>query len=203
MTATGKDQRERLERRARLLEYATTVWNSTEAVITIATGLAAHSLGLIAFGLDSCVEVFASVVVLWHLRGGGDDEVRSRRAVRLIAIGFAVLAFYLGAAALHSWFSGAEPKRSWLGLGFLAATVVVMVLLAWAKRVTGTSLGNQPLVANARMTLLDGGLAAGILVAVFLAVEIGWWWADGLAAGLVAVVAAREAVDGWRGDPQD
>ena len=193
-------QRRHLERRARLLEYGTTAWNSTEAVITIATGLATHSLGLVAFGLDSCVEVFASLVVLWHLRGSGSDRRRSQRAMRLIAAAFGLLALYLGIAAVHSALKGAEPTRSWLGLAFLAVTVVVMVLLAWGKRVTGVELGNQPLIANAAMTLLDGGLAAGILVAVYLAVEFGWWWADALAAGIVAVVALREAVQAWNYD---
>ena len=201
-TTSERTERERLERRGRLLEYGTTVWNSAEAVITISTGLAAHSLGLIAFGLDSCVEVFASVVVLWHLRVSG-DTARTRRATRLIAVAFALLALYLGVAAIHTFVTGSSPTRSWLGLGFLALTVVVMLVLAWGKRVTGTALANRPLVANARMTLLDGGLAAGTLIGVFLAVQVGWWWADGLAAALVAVIAAKEAVEGWRGELGD
>jgi divalent metal cation (Fe/Co/Zn/Cd) transporter len=189
-----------LGRRARGLEYGTAAWNSIEAVITIGTGVAAHSLGLIAFGLDSCVEVFGSLVVLWFLRGGNDNGARSLRAMRLIAIAFGFLAAYLGAAAIHGLIAGAAPTRSWLGIGFLATTVVVMFLLAWGKRTTGVQLGNDPLVANAAMTRLDACLAAGILIAVYLAVQLGWWWADSLAAGVVAVVAATEALRSWRGD---
>jgi divalent metal cation (Fe/Co/Zn/Cd) transporter len=194
------DTGDRLARRARLLEYGTTLWNSTEAVVTVATGLAAHSLGLIAFGLDSCVEVFASLVVLWSLRGASADPPRARRALRLIGGAFAALAIGLAVAAVSTVVAGTEPTRSWLGLGFLAATVVVMFGLAWGKRRTGLALGSQPLVANAGMTFLDGCLAAGTLVAVYLAVAAGWSWADPLAAGIVAAVAGREAVETWRGE---
>src|SRR5207245_96339 len=123
-TTISSDQRRALERRARLLEYITTAWNSMEAVIAISTGLAAHSLGLVAFGLDSCVEVFASVVVLWHLRGRHDDDRRSKQAMRLIGGAFAFLAAYLGVEAGRTLIRGAEPARSWLGLVFLAITVV-------------------------------------------------------------------------------
>jgi divalent metal cation (Fe/Co/Zn/Cd) transporter len=200
MTAVLADEalRPALERRAQWLEYATTVWNSTEAAVTITTGLAAHSLGLVAFGLDSCVEVFASLVVLWYLRGVRDDVRRSGRAMRLIAIAFLLLTLYLGTEAIRGLIAGVQPSQTWLGLGFLAATVVAMFLLARAKRTTGRRLGNQPLLANASMTMLDGCLAAGILIAVFLAVQLGWWWADALAASIVAAIALHEAHDSWR-----
>ena len=196
----SSERREAVEQRARVLEYTTTAWNVVEAIVAISTGIAAGSLGLVAFGLDSCVEVFASIVVLWHLRGHHDDGARSRRAMRLIAGAFALLAAYLGFQAARTLVGGAEPSRTWVGLVFLAATVVVMVLLAWGKRRAGHELGNEPLITNATMTLLDGGLAAATLVAVFVAVEFGWWWADAAAAGVVAIVAAREAITTWRGE---
>jgi divalent metal cation (Fe/Co/Zn/Cd) transporter len=189
-----------LERRARLLEYGTTVWNGAEAVVSITAGMTAHSLGLIAFGLDSCVEVFASLVVLWQLRPSPHRRARSLRAMRLIGIAFGVLGIYLGVDAVHGLIAAAQPKRSWLGLGFLAATAIVMWMLAYGKRITGRRLGNEPLVANASMTFLDGSLAAGILIAVYLAVRLGWWWTDSLAAGIVAVIALNEARRSWRGD---
>jgi divalent metal cation (Fe/Co/Zn/Cd) transporter len=189
--------RAKIERRARRLEYATTIWNSTEAVVTITTGVAAHSLGLVAFGLDSCVEVFASLVVLWQMRRSG-DTARSARALRLIAGSFGVLAVYLGFESVHGVIVRHAAQQTILGLGMLAITVAVMFTLAWGKRRAGLDLDNRALLANASMTFIDGCLAASILVAVGAAVWLGWWWADPLAAGVVAVVAAREAVDGWR-----
>ncbi|MBU6330398.1 MAG: cation transporter [Acidobacteria bacterium] len=186
---------ERLERTGRRWEYATTAWNVLEATISIATGLLASSLALVAFGLDSTIEVFASLVVLWHLRG--DDETtdprRARRAMRLLAIAFGLLGLYLVGDSIHGLVSRTEARTSPLGMVFLAATVIIMFVFAWAKRRTGLALGNRPLIANARMAAIDGLLAAGILLALGLDAWLGWWWADPVAAGVVAIITLNEA----------
>jgi divalent metal cation (Fe/Co/Zn/Cd) transporter len=192
--------RQSWERRARLLEYATTVWNSLEAVVTIAAGLASHSLGLVAFGLDSCVEVFASLVVLWQLRRS-DDPRRTRRAMVLIGAAFFFLAAYLTAHGVHTLLVGRQPSPSPLGSAFLAATVVAMLLLAWGKHTSGARLGNKPMVTNAEMTLLDSGLAAATLLAVLIAVETELHWVDPLAAIVVAVLALWLGQRAWNEDP--
>src|SRR6266536_3538508 len=168
------------QRRGRRLEYATTIWNSTEAIVAIATGLAANSLALVAFGLDSCVEVFASIVVLWHL-GGAAEEADPRRARQ----------------ALRGFVTRITPESSPVGTAFIAATVVVMFTLAWGKRRTGRALNSRPLVANASMTFIDGCLASGILLALLADRLMGWWWADPLAAAVVGVVALNEARENW------
>ena len=192
-----------LHRRGRRLEYATTIWNCTEAIVAIATGLAANSLALVAFGLDSCVEVFASVVVLWHLGGANEeaDPGRARRALRLIAAAFAVLGLYLLAQAIRGFVTRITPESSTLGTAFIAATVVVMFSLAWGKRRTGVALASRPLVADASMTFIDGCLASGVLAALLADRLMGWWWADPLAAVIVAVVALNEARENWS-DPE-
>lgn len=189
------DRRRRLEHSGTWWEYATTAWNSLEAFVAIGTGVAAHSLGLVAFGLDSCIEVFASIVVLWHLAGATerDDPERTRRAMRLIGGAFGLLGLYLLASAVRGVAIHERPQSSVIGSSFMAATVVAMFVLAWGKRRTGIALGNRPLLANASMTFLDGCLAAGIFVALILDTTAGWWWTDPLAAGLVAVVALNEA----------
>jgi divalent metal cation (Fe/Co/Zn/Cd) transporter len=189
------DREERLERNGRWWAYGTTVWNSLEAFVAIGTGLAAHSLGLVAFGLDSCIEVFASIVVVWHLGGATEQEdpARARRALRLIGSAFGVLGTYLLVSAIHGLTTHAQPQSSLLGMSFMAATVVVMFVMAWGKRRTGLALDSRPLIANASMTLLDGCLAAGIFTALILDTTAGWWWTDPLAAGLVAVIALNEA----------
>jgi divalent metal cation (Fe/Co/Zn/Cd) transporter len=185
--------------RGRRLEYATTAWNCLEAIVAIATGVAANSLALVAFGLDSCIEVFASLVVLWHLGGAAEeaDPRRATRALRLIAVAFGVLGLYLGAEAAKGLIARTRLESSPIGTGFLAATVVVMFVLARAKRRTGLALGNRPLVANGSMTFIDGCLAAGVLAALVVQMVAGWWWADPLAASIVAVVALNEAREGW------
>jgi divalent metal cation (Fe/Co/Zn/Cd) transporter len=199
------DRRQRLERQGRLWEYGTTAWNSLEAFVAIGTGVAAHSLGLIAFGLDSCIEVFASLVVLWHLAGADETESprRSRRAMRLIGGAFAVLGVYLIVSAVNGLVTHSRPRSSPIGAAFMAATVVVMFILAWGKRRTGLALGNRPLIANASMTLLDGCLAAGIFTALILDTVVGWWWSDPLAAALVAVVALNEAREAFTQEPSE
>jgi divalent metal cation (Fe/Co/Zn/Cd) transporter len=202
VTGTNQaDLQRRARRRARRWEYGTTAWNTSEIFVTIGLGLAAHSLALIAFGLDSCVEVFASVVVLWHL--GGDTETvdpkRARRAMRLIGSAFGVLAGYLVVDAAYGLGTHHLSESSPFGIGFMAATVAVMFVLAAGKRRAGRALANRPLVANASMTFIDGCLAGGILVALALNTAFGWWWADPLAAGVVAVLAANEARESWTG----
>jgi divalent metal cation (Fe/Co/Zn/Cd) transporter len=190
-----------LERRGRRLEYATTAWNCLEAIVAVSTGLAANSLALVAFGLDSCVEVFASIVVLWHLGGAPEeaDPARARRAVRLIAGAFAFLGVYLLVQAVRGFVTHITPDSSVVGTVFIAATVVVMFILAWGKRRTGRSLGNRPLIANASLTFIDGCLATGILAALLADRLFGLWWADPLAAAIVGLVALNEARENWRG----
>jgi divalent metal cation (Fe/Co/Zn/Cd) transporter len=197
------DKEAALSRRARRLEYGTTAWNSLEAVVAIGTGLATHSLALVAFGLDSCVEVMASIVVLWHLGGATEDvdPARARRAMRLIAVAFGVLGVYLTVEAVRNVLTRSESAPPAVGMAFMAATVVVMFALARSKRRTGEALGSRPLVANASMTMIDGCLAAGILLALAADRLAGWWWADPLAAGVVAVIALNEAREDWTSVP--
>lgn len=184
-------------RRGQLLQYATIAWNLMEVFVTIGLGLAAHSLALIAFGLDSIVEVFASVVVVWYIVDH-DASGRARRALRLVALAFAALAIYLFAATAYSLLSGQEADSSPFGIAYLAVTAGVMFLLAYLKRATARAAHSLPLAAEASMTFLDGCLAGGILVALALNTAFGLWWADPVAAALVALFCVREAVDTWR-----
>lgn len=180
------------ERRAVRLEWVTVAWNAVEVFVTIGLGVAAGSLALIAFGLDSVVEIFASLVVLWQLRGDTASPRRIALALRLVAGAFLVLGVILIVTASVRLLGGVEPDESPLGIAYLAATVVVMLGLARAKGALGAQLGNHPLAAEARMTLLDGFLAGLILVALVLNLVSGWWWADALAAAFVGVLALSE-----------
>lgn len=194
--------RDRLLKRGLTLEWITVGWNVLESVITVTAGVMANSFALVAFGLDSLVEIFASLVTIWHMRhdreGGG--ELRTRKAVRLIGVAFFLLGVYLIVDATRGVLADDRPETSVFGIFYMAAVVVAMVLLGASKLRTGKRASNTPLVANAHMTFLDAGLAGGVLVALGLNVVFGIWWADPLVAGVVGVIAIREGIESWRGE---
>lgn len=187
-------------RRALALEYATVAWNVGEAVLTIGLGAVAGSLALLAFGATSIVEVFASSVVIWHLRPGKQPDLARRtfRALRLVAIAFLVLGLALGATAIRDLTSGRVADESWWGVAYLAVTAVVMFGLSIAKRRLAERQGSEPLKAEATMTFLDGVLSLGTLTGLALNAAFGLWWADPLAALMVSVFALNEAQENWQ-----
>lgn len=193
--APASAERARLQRRALALEYATIAWNLGEAVLTIALGVAAGSLALIGFGTDSIIEVFASSVVVWHVRPGHetDHPARTRRALQLVAVAFALLAVVLGAVAVRDLVTGRRAGESPVGIAYLAVTAVVMFSLAIAKRRLAGRLDSAPLRSEASMTFLDGILSSATLTGLALNATLGWWWADPAAALVVALAAANEA----------
>lgn len=188
--------REALEARGLRLEYATIVWNVVEMVIAIGLGVAARSVALVAFGLDTMVELFASGVVVWHLRHPGRDSDRiTARALRLVAGAFFVLAVVVTVGAVSALATSTAPDESPFGIAYLGLTAVVMLSLGAAKRATGRRLGSEPLAAEARMSIIDAALALGVLVGLAANALFGWWWADPIAALLVAVAAIREGIE--------
>jgi divalent metal cation (Fe/Co/Zn/Cd) transporter len=193
--AVDNEERVRLQRRAIRLELATIVWNLGEAVFTIGLGVVAGSLALIGFGTDSIIEVFASSVVVWHVRPGHavDHADRTRRALRLVAYAYMGLAAVLATASIRELVIGRRAGESVIGIVYLAVTAVVMFSLAIVKRRTATALGSAPLRSEATMTFLDGILSSLTLTGLGLNVLFGWTWADPAAALLVAVAAAIEA----------
>lgn len=203
MTASPSDESHRsLLRRAFRLEYITIVWNALEGFVAIAAGLSAGSVALVAFGLDSSVEVFASIVVVWELRGS--DRSGERRALRLIGLGYLVVAGYVAWDTLQAIISAKRPAAAPLGILFMAATVVVMVSLALGKLRVGRDLGSPTVQADGRFSLVDGALAGAVLAGLILTAVLGWWWADALLAGLIAMLALREGIAAWtHGDNED
>jgi divalent metal cation (Fe/Co/Zn/Cd) transporter len=180
-----------LARRGLLLEYATLGWNTTEVVVLGAAAVAARSVALSGFALDSLIEIFASLVVVWRLKGVADAE-RERRAERLIAYALFALAVYLGAQTAVTLAVGTHPDSSPWGIAWLAATTVVMLALAAGKAATGRALAHRVLRAEANVTLIDGALAAAILVGLVGNAAFGWWWADLAGGGLIVGYGVRE-----------
>jgi len=188
-----------LRRRALILEWGTIAWNGGEVLVTLILGIAARSLALIAFGLDAVVEVFASLVVVWHVGplGSVADDHRTQRALRLVGVAFGLLSLLLTIGAVSALVAGHEAGDSPIGIAYLAMTALVMFALALAKRRTAHQLGSRPLAAEASLTMLDGALATSILLALAANTALGWWWADPVATLLVAGVAANEAREHW------
>lgn len=185
-------------RRAFMLEYFTVAWMVVEAAVAITSGVLAHSIALVAFGLDSCIELFAALVVIWQLRGLTEEqEAKEGIALRLIALTFFALAAYVAAEAIYDLVKGARPEVSVAGIVLAAAAVVVMPLLSLAKRRLGRELGNGALVADGAESMFCGVLAAVLLVGLALNAAFGWLWADAAAALVVAVFAVREGIEAW------
>jgi hypothetical protein len=185
-----------LLRRGLLLEYATLGWNLVGVFVVAVAALRSRSVGLAGFGLDSLIEIFASVVVIWQLTGRGRE--REAVAMRLIGAAFGLLAVYIGLSLIVAFARGSHPLPSGLGLAWLAATCVAMLGLAWGKRVTGRALGSPVLVAEANVTLVDAALAFAVLVGVGLNARAGWWWADPLSGLVVLGYAVKEGQAAWR-----
>ncbi|MGW3046009.1 cation transporter [Kitasatospora sp. NPDC001159] len=179
-----------LLRRGFALEYATLGWNVIGIVVLAFAAIGARSVALAGFGLDSLIEIGASTVVIWELSGTG--EQRQRRALRLIGIGFALLGLYLLAQSTIVLVSGFHPHHSPLGIAWTAVTTAVMFVLAFGKARTGVALDNPVLRAEGRVTLIDGLLAAAVLLGLVLNATLGWWWADPAAGYVLVYYAARE-----------
>jgi divalent metal cation (Fe/Co/Zn/Cd) transporter len=171
-------------------EYATLAWNVVGVVVLAVAAVTARSVALAGFGLDSLIEIGASIVVIWELSGTG--EIRRRRAVRLIGIAFAALAIYLVAQSTIVLAIGFHPHRSSAGIVWTAITVVVMFALAAGKARTGRALNNPVLRTEGRVTLIDGPPAAAVLAGLVLNAGPGWWWADPLAGYILVYYATRE-----------
>jgi divalent metal cation (Fe/Co/Zn/Cd) transporter len=184
-----------LLRRGLLLEYATLAWNVVGTVVIVAAAIKARSVALAGFGLDSLIEIFASMIVVWQLRG--THEHRERTALRCIAAAFLALAVYVLVQSSYTLATGARPVPSISGMVWLALTVAVMLLLAAGKQITGRQLGNPVLMTEARVTLVDAYLAAAVLVGVGLNGALGWWWADPVSGLVIVYYGFREAHEAW------
>lgn len=187
------DETIRLRRRGLRLEYATLSWNVVGSVIVLAAAVAARSVALAGFGLDSLIEIVASLVVVWQLQEMHAVE-RQRRALRVIGVAFLLLAAYIAAESIYVLVVRAHPHRSLLGIVWLALTAAAMFALAAGKRATGQALANRVLQTEARVTIVDGLLASAVLIGLLLNAVGGWWWADPIAAFVIVHYGVRE---GW------
>lgn len=194
--ALPEEEMSRLRRRGFWLEYASMAWMTVEAAVAIVAGIIAASIALIGFGLDSVIEFFAAAVVVWQLRGTASEE-RETQALRLIGGTFFALAAYLTIESITDLVSQHRPEQSTAGIAVTGAALVIMPLLALAKRRTGQQLGNQALIADAAESAFCAFTSAAALIGIGLNAWLGWWWADPAAALVIAGLAIREGIEAW------
>jgi divalent metal cation (Fe/Co/Zn/Cd) transporter len=196
MTGTPSAGRDALLRRGFALEWSTLAWNVVGVVILGILAYRAASVALLGFGLDSLIEIGASIVVVWELSGAG--QARQRRALRMIGAGFIALAVYLAAQSAVALITEHRPTPSLEGVAWTGSTAVAMFLLALGKRRTGIALGNAVLIVEGRVTTIDALLAVAVLIGIALDLLFGWWWADPVAGLVIVYYAVREAVGIFR-----
>ena len=189
-----------LTRRIRWLVAATITYNVVEAVVALTAGARASSAALIGFGLDSAVEVSSAAVVAWQF-AADDPEDREEKALRLIAFSFFALAGYVAVDATRSLLGFGEARPSPVGVALAAASLIIMPALSLTQRRAARELGSRSAFADSKQTLLCSYLSAALLVGLLLNMRLGWAWADGVAALVIAALAVREGVNARRGDP--
>jgi divalent metal cation (Fe/Co/Zn/Cd) transporter len=188
-------------RRARVLSWVSLAWMAVEGAVGIAAGILAGSIALVAFGIDSAIEGFASLVIVWRFTGTRLlSEAAEQRAQKLVAIQFFLLAPYVTAESIHKLVTGEQPDTSWLGIALVTTSLVGMPMLGIAKRRLADTLGSVATRGEGTQNLLCAYLAGAVLVGLLGNTLFGVSWLDPIAALVIAAVAVREGIESWRGE---
>jgi divalent metal cation (Fe/Co/Zn/Cd) transporter len=199
---SGAADRSVLVHRGLLLSYATLGYNSLEGLVAIVAGLAAGSIALVGFGVDSVIELSASLAAIWRLKSDLEPARRARaehRTRRIVGWLFLALAAYVAWDAISSLVGGQRPSESLVGIALAALSLIVMPLLVRAKRSVARELGSSALYAEASQTLMCMWLSAILLAGLLLNATLGWWWADPVAGLAMVPLIVREGVEGLQG----
>ena len=193
-------ERARHLKRGRRLEYFTLGWNMLEAGVAIGAGWLAGSIALVGFGVDSLIESTSGTILLWRLASPAHGESREQLALRLVGASFFLLAAYVCFEAIKSLLAVELPKASVPGIVLAAVSLIVMPLLARAKRKVAANIASHALKADSRQTDICAYLSAILLGGLVLNALFGWWWADPVAALIMVPIILREGFEAWRGE---
>lgn len=182
--------------RGRKLEYLTIGWNSLEAIAAVVAGLIAGSVALVGFGIDSVIEVSSGAILLWRLSAG---EHREKLALKLVGFSFLALAAYVAFDAIKSLWFRELPEESYVGIAIAALSLIVMPILAQAKRRVAANLNSRAMQADSRQTDICAYLSAILLVGLGLNALFGWWWADPIAGLIMIPIIAKEGIEALQG----
>lgn len=187
-------------RKARLLSWVSLAWMGAEGAIALTAGVLAGSIALVSFGIDSAIEGFASLVIVWRFTGWRlHSPAAEQRAQKLVAIQFFLLAPYVTYEAIDKLIAREHPDPSWLGIALVTSSLIGMPFLGLAKRRLADRLGSVATRGEGTQNLLCAYLAAAVLVGLLGNALFGLWWLDAAAALVVAAVAVREGLQSWRG----
>ena len=195
-------ERDAALRRGRVLEYLTIICNLLEGLISVAAGLGAGSVALVGFGFDSFIESASGGALLWRLHSDHPEkrERSEQIAIKLVGVGFLILAAYVTFDAVKAIINREPPEATYLGIGIAALALVVMPLLARAKRRVAKALHSHAMEADARQTDICTYLSAILLGGLLLNALFGWWWADPIAALIMVPIIVKEGIEGLRGE---
>jgi divalent metal cation (Fe/Co/Zn/Cd) transporter len=192
---------EQLARRARLLSWLSLAWMTVEGAVAISAGLVASSIALVGFGLDSVIEGFASLVIVWRFsRSRMFSSAAETRAQKLVALQFFLLAPYVAVESVRALIGGERPDETWVGIALAASSVVLMPLLGVAKQRIADEIGSAATKGEGRQNMLCAYLAAALLVGLIGNAVAGAWWLDPGVGLLIAGVAIKEGLEAWRGE---
>jgi divalent metal cation (Fe/Co/Zn/Cd) transporter len=187
--------------RVKLLSWLSLAWMTVEGVVAIAAGIVAGSIALIGFGLDSAIEGLASVIIIWRFTGSRVfSHAAERRAQKLVAAQFFLLAPYVGFESIRALAGGERPDASWVGIALAVGSVIVMPMLGIAKQRLADRIGSVATRGEGRQNMLCAYLAGALLVGLLGNALAGAWWLDPVVGLLIAAVAVREGIDSWRGE---
>lgn len=191
----------RAAKQARLLSWLSLVWMGAEGAIAVTAGILAGSIALIGFGIDSAIEGFASLVIVWRFTGSRLlSETAEGRAQKVVAIQFFLLAPYVTAEAIHKLVTAEHASTSWLGVALTTSSLVGMPLLGIAKHRLAERLGSVATHGEGTQNLLCAYLAGAVLIGLLGNTFLGLWWLDPVAALVIAAVALKEGRESWRGE---
>jgi divalent metal cation (Fe/Co/Zn/Cd) transporter len=192
---------ELLARRVKLLSWLPLAWMTVEGAVALIAGIAAGSIALVGFGLDSAIEGFASVIVIWRFTGHRVfSHEAEERAQRLVAVQFFLLAPYVAVESTRALVNADHPGASWVGIGVAIGSLVLMPLLGVAKQRLAISLGSAATAGEGRQNMLCAYLAGALLLGLLGNALAGAWWLDPAVGLLIAGVAVKEGRDTWRGE---
>ena len=198
---------EALRRTALILVIVGLAWNLVEAVVALWAGIQAGSVAILAFGLDSIVELLAGGVLVWRLRTELDEseaEAAERIAQRLLGLSFFLLAAYVvlhSGANLLGWLPAPQPSI-W-GVGIVVASAVVMAVLYVAKMRIASRMQSRSLRAEAMESLFCDLQDLSILVGLGLNSLFSWWWADPVSALVLVPFFVKEGVENYSGHGEE
>lgn len=192
---------ELLAGRVKLLSWLSLGWMTIEGAVAIAAGIAAGSIALVGFGLDSAIEGFASLIIIWRFTGHRVfSHAAEQRAQRLVAIQFFLLAPYVAFESVKALVAGDHPDVSWVGIALSIGSLVFMPMFGIAKQRLADQLGSAATAGEGRQNMLCAYLAGALLIGLLGNALVGAWWLDPVVGLLIAAVAVKEGVEAWRGE---